>query len=249
MRYPRAGSRHLGGARRRPRALRRSGLMALAALALCLAAAALGAALGAANTTVTAEPIKQLSDRLETGGSQELAGLFVTGLEAGADELSWGVSSLPCRWRRYRLLATEAAISSSFSSSNEVWVTITDEQLPPSLHCGSSLPQDVHEGRATVSVLPRGASAVSRRPLSVYEDNETKVSSFVECITLAETCPGRYVLRAYLNTPRRHVVLEYAFTVTVTVAPTSRKPAGSPEGTPTTLAWVPDEALRRWPIA
>lgn len=216
---------------------------ALLAIALCL----LGFVLNAGATSDALAPIKQLSDRLETGDRQELAGLFVTGLEAGGDELSWGVSSLPCKRRRYQLLGTEAAIASSSSSSNQVWLTITDEQLPRGLQCGSSLPPDVHEGRATVSVLSRGASAANRRPLSVYEDDETKVSSFVECITFAETCPGRYVLRAYLNTPRRHVVLEYAFTVTV--AASSRASADRPTGTSTALASVPSEALRRWPIA
>jgi hypothetical protein len=243
MKHRRTGLRDPGREARRASASVAGRLSALALLVLCL----LGFVFRAGATSDALAPIRQLSDRLETGDRKELAGLYLTGLESGGDELAWGVSSLPCRRQRYRLLGTEAAISSSYSSRNEVWLTITDEQLPPDLHCGSSLPQDVHEGRATVSVLSRGASAASRRPLSVYEDNETKVSSFVECITFAETCPGRYVLRAYLNTPSRNVVLEYDFTVSVAAG--ARAIAHEPANTPTALASVPDEALRRWPIA
>jgi hypothetical protein len=83
MKHRTAGSRHLGGAPGRPGAIRRKGLIVLAVLAVCLAAAALGAA----DTTVTAEPIKQLSDRLEGPGQQELAGVLVTVREGEVTEI------------------------------------------------------------------------------------------------------------------------------------------------------------------
>jgi hypothetical protein len=209
MRYRRAGSRHLGAVRRRPRAMRRDGLTALAALALCLAAAALGAA----DTTVTAAPIKQLSDRLEGPGQQELAGLFVTVLEGEVTEISWGEKSLPCPGHSYPLLSTEAAISSAYSSFSHVQIAIESEHLTRGLRCGSKLPRDVQEGNTSVSVRSVDPGAQVGSPANIYEDGETQIKSFSPCVTLSRICTGRYVLHAYLDGPRRRVQLEYVFAV------------------------------------
>jgi len=209
MKHRTAGSRHLGGAPGRPGAIRRKGLIVLAVLAVCLAAAALGAA----DTTVTAEPIKQLSDRLEGPGQQELAGLFVTVLEGEVTEISWGEKSLPCPGRRYPLLSTEAAISSAYSSFSHVQIAIESEHLTRGLHCGSKLPRDVQEGDTSVSVRSVDPRAQVGSPANIYEDGETQIKSFSPCVTLSRICAGRYVLHAYLDAPRRRVQLEYVFAV------------------------------------
>jgi hypothetical protein len=210
MEHRRAGSRHLGGAHPRQRAFRRNGLMALAALALCL----VGAALGAAYTTrIAAQPVKQLSDRLEGPGQQELAGLFVTVLEGEVTEISWGEKSLPCPGHSYRLLSTEAAISTAYSSFSHVQIAIESEHLTRGLRCGSTLPQDVQEGDTSVSVRSVDPGTQVGSPANIYEDGETQIKSFSPCVTLSRICTGRYVLRAYLDGPRRHVQLEYVFAV------------------------------------
>jgi hypothetical protein len=209
MKHRRAGSRHLGGAPGRPWVIRRKGLIALAVLAACL----VGAGLGAADTTVTAAPIKQLSDRLEGPGQRELAGLFVTVLEGEVTEISWGEKSLPCPGHSYPLLSTEAAISSAYSSFSHVQIAIESEHLTRGLRCGSKLPQDVQEGSTSVSVRSVGPGAQVGSPANVYEDSETQIKSFSPCVTLSRICTGRYVLRAYLDGPRRRVRLEYVFAV------------------------------------
>jgi hypothetical protein len=209
MNHRRAGSRHLGGVHGRPRANVRHGLMALAALAACL----LVAALGAADTTrVPAQPIQQFSDRLEGPDQRELAGLFVTLLEGEVAEMSWGEKSLPCPGL-YQMISTEAAISSAYSSVSEVQLAIESVHITGALRCGSKLPQDVQEGTTSVSVRSVHPGAEAGSPVSVYEDRETQVKSFSPCVTLARTCPGRYLLRAYLDGPRRRVALEYIFAV------------------------------------
>jgi hypothetical protein len=184
----------------------------LAALVAC----ALAFAIGARGWTDPAPaPTSQLSDRLQTLAHEELAGLFDTKLEGGGNELSWSIRRLPCRHRQYRLLATEAAISDAYSSTIEVEITIGSEWLSPGLRCGSTLPPGVHEDKASLTILPVGGRA-TRQPSSVYEDSETTIKSFVACATLAATCPGRYVLRAWLDAPgRRRLALEYRFTVAV----------------------------------
>ena len=204
-----SGSRDLGGVRRRPRANVHHGLMALAGLAACLVVAALGAA---DTTRVPAQPIQQFSDRLEGADQRELAGLFVTLLEGEVAEMSWGEKSLPCPGL-YQMISTEAAISSAYSSVSEVQLAIESVHITGALRCGSKLPQDVQEGTTSVSVRSVHPGAEAGSPVSVYEDRETQVKSFSPCVTLARTCPGRYLLRAYLDGPRRRVGLEYIFAV------------------------------------
>ncbi|HLB21451.1 MAG TPA: hypothetical protein VK605_05040, partial [Solirubrobacteraceae bacterium] len=170
----------------------------LAVLAVCL----LGAGLGAADTTVTAAPIKQLSDRLQGPGQRELAGLFVTVLEGEVTEISWGEKSLPCPGHSYPLLSTEAAISSAYSSFSNVQIAIESERLTRGLRCGSRLPQDVQEGSTSVSVRSVDPGAQVGSPANIYEDRETQIKSFSPCVTLSRICTGRYVLRAYLDGPR-----------------------------------------------
>lgn len=205
----RGASRQLGAACRRPRGVLRRGLIALAALALCL----IGAALGAADTTVTAAPIKQLSDRLTGPDQRELAGLFVTVLEGEVIEMSWGEKSLPCPGHSYPLLSAEAAIFSGYSSFSHVRIAIESEHLTHGLRCGSKLPQDVPEGHTSVSVRSVDPGVQVGSPANIYEDNETQIKSFSPCVTLSRICAGRYLLRAYLDGPRRRVRLEYVFAV------------------------------------
>jgi hypothetical protein len=210
MGYRRGDSRRRREPRTRRRAARRYGLIALAAFAGCLVAAALGAADSA---RVTAQPVKQFSDRLMGPDQRELAVLFVTTLEGEIAELSWGEKSLPCPGHRFPLFSTEAAISSARSSASHVQIAIESQHLTPGLRCGSKLPQDVQEGSTSVSVRSVDPSAQVGSPDNVYEDGETQIKSFSPCVTLARTCPGRYLLRAYLDAPRRRVKLEYVFAV------------------------------------
>jgi hypothetical protein len=183
--------------------------MALAALAVGLVVAALG---DADTTRVPAQPIQQFSDRLEGPDQRELAGLFVTLLEGEVAEMSWGEKSLPCPGL-YQMISTEAAISSAYSSVSEVRLAIESVHITGALRCGSRLPQDVQEGTTSVSVRSVHPGAEAGSPVSVYEDRETQIKSFSPCVTLARTCPGRYLLRAYLDGPRRRVGLEYIFAV------------------------------------
>jgi hypothetical protein len=198
----------LSRAARRGRSRRVSVL--LAAFVACVLAFAIGARGWAG---LAPAPTSQLSDRLQTVAHEELAGLFDTRLEGGGNELSWSISRLPCRHRQYRLLASEAAITDAYSSSIEVEITIGSERLSSGLRCGSTLPAGVHEDQASLTILPLGVGA-TRQPSSVYEDSETTIKSFVACVTLAATCPGRYVLRVSLDAPgRRRLALEYRLTV------------------------------------
>jgi hypothetical protein len=196
------------------RAARRGRSRRVSALLAAFVACALAFAIGARGWADPAPaPTSQLSDRLQTVAHEELAGLFDTKLEGGGNELSWSIRRLPCRHRQYRLLATEAAITDEYSSSIEVEITIGSEWLSPGLRCGSALPPDVHEDKGSLTVLPVGARA-TRQPSSVYEDSETTIKTFVACVTLAATCPGRYVLRASLDAPRRRrLAVEYRLTI------------------------------------
>jgi hypothetical protein len=193
----------------RPRRSRRVSVL-LATLVACALAFTMGVR---GRADLAPAPTSQISDRLQTRAHELLASLFDTKLQGGGDELSWSLSRLPCRHRQYRLLATEAAITDAYSSSIEVEITIGWERLSPGLRCGSTLPPGVHEHHASFTILPLGLGA-TRQPSSVYEDSETTIKSFVPCVTLAATCPGRYVLRVSLDAPgRRHLALEYGFTV------------------------------------
>jgi hypothetical protein len=177
-------------------------------------ACALAFAIGARGWTGLAPaPTSQLSDRLETRAHEVLAGLFDTKLEGSGNELSWSISRLPCSHRQYRLLSSEAAITDAYSSNTEVEITIGSERLSAGLRCGSTLPAGVHEDQASLTILPLGVGA-TRQPSSVYEDSETTIKSFAACVTLAATCPGRYVLRVSLDAPgHRRLALEYSLTV------------------------------------
>jgi hypothetical protein len=210
MKDRRGASCRLDEPRRRRDGARRYGLLAFVALAGWLVAAALGAA-GMAH--VSSQPIKQFSDRLIGPDQRELAGLFVTTLEGEVSEISWGERSLPCAGHRYPLFSAEAAISSAYSSASHVQIAIESQHLTHGLQCGSKLPQDVQEGTTSVSVRSVDPSAQVGSPDNVYEDGETQIKSFSPCITLARACPGRYLLRAYLDAPRRRVKLEYVFAV------------------------------------
>jgi hypothetical protein len=185
-------------------------LAAIVAVALLAASLRLGAH-PAANTT-SRSATAQLSDRLETTGERALAKIYLTEVEWGADEMSWGVRALPCPGQRYRLLSTQALVASDPSRQGEADIVIKSERLANGLRCGSKLPPGAEEGEATVSVYSIGARAFSESPRSVYEDAGTQIKSFSPCVTLARTCPGAYLLRAHLTTPR-YVELEYVFTI------------------------------------
>ncbi len=168
------------------------------------------------------EPVEQISETLETVAHRQLAGLYVTALEANDFELSWVVAMLPCPTQHFRLQTTTAQIASTPASTKKVEITIVAARLPRGIHCGAVLPAASDEGSAIVTVSPAIAGKAIAAPMISYADAETKIESFSACMTLAEVCPGRYVLRAYLNAPRRRVSLEYVFTVAAV--------SGEPEG-------------------
>ncbi len=159
-------------------------------------------------------PIVQFADRVETLSHQEVGDLFVTALEGGKDEVKWRLTVLPCPKRPYLLRDTEADIAQAYSKSAEARLTIAKQRLSPGLRCGAALPPGADQHRATVAVWRADSSGGS--PTSVYEDSETQLKSFVYCITLGELCQrGRYLIKAALDRPRRHVVLEYSFTIAI----------------------------------
>lgn len=168
------------------------------------------------------EPVEQISETLETVAHRQLAGLYVTALEANDFELSWVVAMLPCPTQHFRLQTTTAQIASTLASTKEVEIAIVAARMPRGIHCGAVLPAAADEGSAIVTVSPAIAGKAIAAPMISYADAETKIESFSGCMTLAEICPGRYVLRAYLNAPRRRVSLEYVFTVAAV--------SGEPEG-------------------
>jgi hypothetical protein len=180
------------------------------ALALVVAWAGFGARRVVDATSRSAKA--QLSDRLETAGERALAKIYLTEVEWGAYEMSWGVRALPCPGQRYRLLSTSAMVPHDPSGSGEAEIMIKSERLAGGLRCGSKLPSGAEEGEATVSVYSIGAKVFSESPRSVYEDAGTRIKSFSPCVTLARTCNGDFLLRAHLTTPR-HVELEYVFTI------------------------------------
>lgn len=159
-------------------------------------------------------PTVQFADHVETLSHQKVGNLFVTGLEGGKDEVTWEITVLPCPGRPYLLRDTEADITQVYSKHAEARLTIASQRLSPGLHCGAALPPGANRHRATVAVLRAGSSGGS--PTSIYEDGETQLKSFVYCITLGELCKrGRYMVKATLDWPRRHVVLEYSFTIAI----------------------------------
>jgi hypothetical protein len=185
-------------------------LAAIAAIALLAASARLGTRDVIGTTSRSAKA--QLSDRLETAGEQALAKVYLTEVEWGAYEMSWGVRALPCPGQRYRLLSTSAMIPHDPSGRGEADIVIKSERLASGLRCGSKLPSGAEEGETTVSVYSIGAKAFSESPRRVYEDAGTRIKSFSPCVTLARTCDGDFLLRARLTTPRL-AELEYVFTI------------------------------------
>jgi hypothetical protein len=168
-------------------------------------------------------PTVQFADHVETLSHQDVGNLFVTGLEGGKDEVTWQITVLPCPGRPYLLRDTEADITQVYSKHAEARLMIASQRLSPGLRCGAALPPGANRHRATVAVLRAGSSGGS--PTSIYEDGETQLKSFVYCITLGELCQrGRYSIKAALDWPRRHVVLEYSFTIAI------RRRATTPSG-------------------
>jgi len=161
------------------------------------------------------EPVKQFNDIVKAHGAV-VAALHVTALggETNLAELTWAVSALPCAGEHFAVGATEGQIAETQASSRELEIGIVSAHFSHGIHCHARLPSATNEGTATVTVKPVKSGNATTSPVSVYEDDETKVESFSSCVTLADTCAGKYVLRAYIAAPRIHVVLEYAFTVT-----------------------------------
>jgi hypothetical protein len=196
----------------RARALRARTLEAVIGGLLCLAmlaAPASGFEIGGR------EAARQFSDTVTAQNHRQVAALHVTALrgETNFAEVTWGVGALPCGGQHLSVNATEGQIAETQASSRELEIDIVEAHFSGSLHCGSTLPSATNEGEATVTIKPVRRSDATTGPVSVYEDEETKVKSFSACITLANMCNGRYVLRAYLNAPRIHARLVYVFTV------------------------------------
>jgi hypothetical protein len=152
----------------------------------------------------------QLSDRIVTPDERQLAKIYVTELEWGADEMSWGVRALPCKGEHFRLLSTQALIASSDSSRGEAEVVIKSEQLS-GLPCNEKV-HGIEEGEPDVSVYSLRPRAFAESPRKIYEYGGTRIRSFSPCVTLSRACPGAYLLRVRLTAPRR-VELEFVFTI------------------------------------
>lgn len=157
------------------------------------------------------EPIKQFNDTVRTYARQPVAALHVTADAGNLAELTWAVATLPCAGQRLRMDATEGVIAGTQASNRELNVTIVAAHFTHGIRCHSQLPSAANEGSAVVTVKPVERDQATAGPVNVYEDGETKVESFSSCVTLAGTCEGRYVLRAYLDAPRLHATLEYVF--------------------------------------
>jgi hypothetical protein len=157
------------------------------------------------------EPIKQFNDTVRTYARQPVAALHVTADAGNLAELTWAVATLPCAGQHFRVDATEGLIASTQASNRELDVTIVAARFTNGIRCDSKLPSAANEGSAVVTVKPAERDQATGGPVDVYEDSETKIESFSSCVTLAGTCEGRYVLRAYLDAPRLHATLEYVF--------------------------------------
>jgi hypothetical protein len=157
------------------------------------------------------EPIKQFNDTVRTYARQPVAALHVTADAGDLAELTWAVATLPCAGQHFRMDATEGVIAGTQASNRELDITIVAAHFTHGIRCHSKLPSAANEGSAVVTVKPAERDQATGGPVNVYEDSETKIESFSSCVTLAGTCAGRYVLRAYLDAPRLHATLEYVF--------------------------------------
>lgn len=157
------------------------------------------------------EPIKQFNDTVRTYARQPVAALHVTADAGNLAELTWAVATLPCAGQHFRVDATEGMIAGTQASNRELDITIVAAHFTHGIRCHSKLPSAADEGTAVVTVKPAARARAIGGPVNVYEDSETKVESFSSCVTLAGTCAGRYVLRAYLDAPRLRATLEYVF--------------------------------------
>jgi hypothetical protein len=189
---------------------------------LVFGAAASPIASGIAESLRAREPVTQYADKFETSRHENLADLFSTLFEGHGFQPTWNLLKLPCSVGVYRLATSEASVVTSQSSGAEVAMHLNWFNLPHGMGCGSRLPAGSSQGAIKIMVVSRAATAEMHSPPVIYRGGGIQLESNSSCVTLAQFCPGSYLVMISVEAFCRPLWFVYEFTVTTIARPKVR---------------------------